>query len=112
MHTCIYVYMYIYIQYIYIYIGSPYSIQWTPPGITTALCAPSGIGDHDDLSLAFTRYAFTSRVLCTNQRSFSPPRPPALFTLVQYYCAIGGQYTTPLATLACVCDIPLVSNIM
>jgi len=25
----------------------------------------------------------------------SPPRPPALPTLVQYYCTIIGQYTTP-----------------
>jgi len=26
---------------------------------------------------------------------FIPPRPPALPTLVQYYCTAIGQYTTP-----------------
>jgi len=29
---------------------------------------------------------------------FTPPRPPALPTLVQYSCTIIGQYTTPLPT--------------
>jgi len=48
--------------------------------------------------LAFTRYSFTSRLLCTNQPSFHSPRPPALSTLVQYYCTIIGQYSTPLPT--------------
>ena len=33
--------------------------------------------------------------LCTNQPSVDSPRPPALRTLVQYYCTIIGQYTTP-----------------
>ena len=50
------------------------------------------------LELAFTRYLFTSRLVCRNQPSFHPPRPPALPTLVQYYCTIIGQYTTPLPT--------------
>ena len=49
-------------------------------------------------TLAFTRYSFTSRLLCTNQASFHSPRPPALPTLLQYYCTILGQYTTPLPT--------------
>jgi len=45
--------------------------------------------------LAFTRYYFTSRLLCTNQLSFHSPRPPTFPTLVQYYCTTIGQYTTP-----------------
>ena len=49
----------------------------------------------DEPTLAFvTRYCFTSRLLCTNQPSFHSPRPPALPTLVQYYCTTIGQYTT------------------
>jgi len=32
------------------------------------------------------------------QPLFYSPRPPALFTLAQYYCTIIGQYTTPLPT--------------
>jgi len=49
-------------------------------------------------ALAFTRYLFTSRLLCTNQPSFHSPCPPALPTLVQYYCTTIGQYTTPRPT--------------
>jgi len=49
-------------------------------------------------NLAFTRYSFTSRLLCTNQPSFPSHRLPALPTLVQYYCTIIGQYTSPLPT--------------
>jgi len=37
---------------------------------------------------------------------FTPPRPPALFTLVQYYCTIIGQYTTPLPTFRFLCYTP------
>jgi len=48
--------------------------------------------------LAFTRDSFTSRLLCTNRLSYHSPRPPALPTLVQYYCTTIGQYTTPLPT--------------
>jgi len=48
--------------------------------------------------LAFTRYWFTLRLVCTNQPSFHSPRLPALPTLVQHYCTIIGQYTTPLPT--------------
>ena len=47
--------------------------------------------------LAFTRYCFTLRLLRTNQSSFHVPRPPALPTLVQYYCTIIGQYTSSLS---------------
>ena len=48
--------------------------------------------------LAFTRYSFTSRLLCTNQPSFHSPGPPAFATMVQYYCTVIGQYTTPRPT--------------
>jgi len=34
---------------------------------------------------------------CSNH-PFIPPRPPALPTLVQYYCTTIGQYTTPPPT--------------
>jgi len=46
----------------------------------------------------FTRYSFTPRLFCTNQPDLHPPRPPTMPTLVQYYCTIIGQYTTPLPT--------------
>jgi len=48
--------------------------------------------------LAFTRYCFTSGLLCTNQPSFHSPRSPALPTWVQYHCATIRQYTTPPPT--------------
>ena len=48
--------------------------------------------------LAFTRYPFTSGLLCANQLSFYPPRPPAWPTLVQYYCTIITQYKIPFPT--------------
>jgi len=47
-----------------------------------------GRGSPASSKLAFTRYSFTSRPLCTNQPSFHSPRPPALPILVQYYCTI------------------------
>jgi len=59
-----------------------------------------------DRQLAFTRYCFTLRLLCTNQPSFHFPRPPALPTLVQDYCTTIGQYTTPPSDLPCVCHTP------
>jgi len=49
--------------------------------------------------LAFTRYCFTSWLLCTNQPSlYCPPLPPALPTPLQYYCTSIAQYTTPPPT--------------
>ena len=45
--------------------------------------------------LAFTRYCSTSSRLWTDQSSFHSSGPPALPTLLQYYCTIIGQYTTP-----------------
>jgi len=48
--------------------------------------------------LAFTRYCFTSSRSCTNQSSFHSSGPPALPTLLQYYCTAIGQYTTPHPT--------------
>jgi len=43
--------------------------------------------------LAFTRDLFTSGLLCTNQPSFHSPPPPALPTLVQYYCRANSELT-------------------
>ena len=58
----------------------------------------SGSSSPAQWGLAFTRYSFTSRLLCTNRFIYHSPRPPALPTLVQYYCTTIGQYTTPLPT--------------
>ena len=55
--------------------------------------------------LACTRDFFTSNRLCTNQSSFHSSRPPALPTLLQYYCTTIGNYKTPL-DLPCVCHAP------
>ena len=54
---------------------------------------PSGTGtsNHVGSGLAFTKYSFTLRLLCTNQSSFSCPLPPAFPTLVQYYCTAIAQ---------------------
>jgi len=48
--------------------------------------------------LTFTRYCFTSSRVCTSQSSFQYSGPPALPTLLQYYCTAIGQYTTPPST--------------
>ena len=53
---------------------------------------------HGEHSLTCTRYSFTSRLFGTNQPSFHSPRPPALPTLVQYYCTLIGQFKTLLPT--------------
>jgi len=45
--------------------------------------------------LAFTRYSFTLRFLCTNQSSLYCLPPLALPTIVQYYCTCIAQHTTP-----------------
>jgi len=47
------------------------------------------------VALAFTRHASTSSRLGTNQSFFHSSRPPALATLLQYYCTTVGQYMTP-----------------
>jgi len=41
---------------------------------------------------------FTSSRSCTNQSSFYSLGPPALPTLLQYYCTAMEQYTTPSQT--------------
>ena len=56
--------------------------------------------------LALTRYSFTSSRLCTNQSSFDSSRPPALPTLLQYYCTTIGQYKPPPLDLPFVCHTP------
>jgi len=82
-------------------------------GALGALSAGGSAAEHKDLlaaleaqlaesqvrcgdALAFTRYCFTSRLMCTNQPSLHPPRPPALPTLVQNLCTNSGQYMTLL----------------
>ena len=57
-------------------------------------CARTAKEGGEGRGSAFARYSFTARLLCTKQPSFHPRRPPALPTLVQYYCTVG-QYTTP-----------------
>jgi len=42
--------------------------------------------------LAFTRYGFTSRLLCTNQSSVYCPLPPVSSALLQYYCTAIAQH--------------------
>jgi len=48
--------------------------------------------------LGFTRYSFTSRLLCTNQSSFYCHPPLAMPTLLQYCCTTVAQDTTPPPT--------------
>jgi len=45
--------------------------------------------------LAFTRWCLTSSRVCTNQSFFHSSGPPALPTVLQYYCTTIAQYTTP-----------------
>jgi len=45
--------------------------------------------------LAFTRFFFTARPLCTNRLSVYCPRPPALPTRLQYDCNTIAQYSIP-----------------
>ena len=45
--------------------------------------------------LAFTRYSFTIRLLCTNQSSMHCLPPLALPMIVHLYCTSIAQYTTP-----------------
>ena len=99
-HTYIYVYIYIYIYiytYIYIYIYIERERVSSGPCLGLALCFQVRHAKQSS-ALAFTRYSFTSRLLCTHQPSFHSPRPLAFPTLVQYYCTTIGQYTTPLPT--------------
>ena len=61
---------------------------------------PRDTSSHQDVvstapSLAFTRYSFTSKLLCTSESSLSCPSPSALPTLLQYYCTTIAQYMTP-----------------
>ena len=48
-------------------------------------------------TLAFTRYWFTWKLLCTNQSFFYRQLPPVP-TLSQCYCTSIAQYTTPPPT--------------
>ena len=55
----------------------------------------------DRCDLAFTRYAFTSRLLCRNQPSLYCLLPPASPTRLQYYCNTNVQYSTPFRPPIC-----------
>ena len=55
----------------------------------------SGVFYESPHILAFTRYCFTSRRVCTSQSSVHSSGPTILTTLLQYYCTAIEQYTTP-----------------
>ena len=67
----------------------------SPLGLTPVI-------DHRHRALASKRYSFTSSRLCTNQASFHSSGPPALPTLLQYYCTAIGQYTSPARLPFCI----------
>jgi len=76
---------------------------WSPTNRNLSTSAVA-CGTHQ--TLAFTRYCFTSRILCTNPSSYyCPPLLASLSTLLQYYCTTFAQYTTP-PDPPCVCDTP------
>jgi len=56
--------------------------------------------------LAYTRYSLTSNCFCTNKSSFHSAGPPALPTLLQFYCTTVGQYTTPPHPPFSMCHTP------
>ena len=60
-------------------------------GLTRAQQYPPPTHTHH--TLAFKTYSFTFRLLCTNQPTSPPPCPPALPTLVQYYCTLIAYWT-------------------
>ena len=102
--VCVYTYVYIYIHiyahtciYIYTYIQKYIAAAWELLSIPTQ--SPEIVAR---FPLAFTRYSFTLRLLCTNQPFFHSTRPLALPTLVQYYSTTVGQYMTPLRHPVCI----------
>ena len=73
--------------------------SWADGGAAGGLTAPvhlsAGLGVAAARVLPFTRHCLTSSSLCTSQSSFHSSGPPALPTLLQYYCTTIGQYATP-----------------
>jgi len=92
---------YVYTQIIKLgHYGSPVRVIPTQTSKTALSSAPSGSKTGFGLTRSWPLQDIRSRsrLLCTNQPSFHSPRPPALPTLLQYYCMIIGQYKTPLPT--------------
>ena len=52
--------------------------------------------------MAFTRYCYTVRLLCTNLSFVYCPLPFASPALLQYYCTTIPQYTTPPRPTFCI----------
>jgi len=90
---CIYMHVYIYIHiYTYMYICLV-RLAADLAGGSTCLWRC--------WELAFTRYSFTSKRLCTNPSSFYRLPPRAMPTLLQYDCATIAQYMTPIRPPLC-----------
>ena len=56
--------------------------------------------------LAYTRYSFACFCVCKNQSSLNYPRPLALPTLLQHYCATFAQYMTSPRPSLYICHTP------
>ena len=91
---CIYICIYMYIC-IHIHIRI-YTCTYLHIHIHRYTCKYSYISYNSFVrpKLAFTRYSFTSKLLCTSPPSFDYPRPPTMPTQLQYYCNTLAQYTT------------------
>jgi len=91
-YACIYIYIYILIKYYcyYYYYYSQFAVACLRRRRSD--CVRSGIGPYKILVYLEAVVHESSILACP------PPRPPALPTLVQYYCTMIGQYTTPLPT--------------
>jgi len=87
------IYIYIYITYLDNYACIPMYIYVSTSKGDTYHVAQVGVYGHNAL-LAFTRYSFTSRLLCTNLTSLGPTRPTASATLLQCCFASVEQYST------------------
>jgi len=103
----IYIYMYVYV-YIYIHTWSePEGGTRREP--TTGGEGPTGDphsthtdrGSESAYQLAFTRFFFSFEASVHECNMLRYPRPPALATLLHYYCTAIAQYTTPLRPPFC-----------
>ena len=66
---------------------------------------PGGVGGKA-AAWPFTRYSFTSKLLCTSESSVSGPSPSEFPTLLQYCCTTIVQYATPPPRPPFVCHTP------
>jgi len=104
--VCIHVNPFYISVYIYLYIHLYLSIYTYIRGARQAAAGGGGGGGCVPhvltLTLAFTNYFFTSRLLCTNQHYMSAPPPaPVLSTRLQYHCNTISQYSTRLRSPVC-----------